>query len=107
MDVTIPFKFIGSGAMCVSKPYKFIGPGAADVTKPYTFLGFGATDVTKPRKFIGFGHMDVSTRSKVHLGPDTFVLQLALPSLLQAAYSVRGGGHSLAYWGWCYRCLRS
>ena len=29
-------------------PIKFIGFGAMDVTKPYTFIKFGAVDVTKP-----------------------------------------------------------
>ncbi len=41
-----------------SHPYKFMGFGAMDVTKPYKFIGFGAMDVTKPYKFIGFGAMD-------------------------------------------------
>ena len=34
---------------------KFMGFGAMDVTKPYKFTGFGAMDVTKPYKFIGCG----------------------------------------------------
>ena len=34
-------------------PNKFIGFGAMDVTKPYEFMGFGAMDVTKPCEFCG------------------------------------------------------
>ncbi len=50
-----PYKFIGFGALYVTRPYKFIGFGALYVTRPYKFIGFGALDVTKPYKFIGFG----------------------------------------------------
>jgi hypothetical protein len=55
-----PYKFIGFGAMDVTKSYKFIGFGAMDVTKSCKFIGFGAVDVTKPYKFIGFGAVDVT-----------------------------------------------
>ncbi len=50
-----PYKFIGFGAIDVTKPYKLRGFGAIDVTKLYKFIGFGAIDVTRPYKFIGFG----------------------------------------------------
>ena len=33
-------------------PHKFIGIGAMDVTKPYEFIGFGAMGVAKPYKFM-------------------------------------------------------
>ncbi len=33
--------------------YKFVGFGAMDVSKPYEFIEFGAMDVTKPCEFIG------------------------------------------------------
>ena len=45
---------------------KFIGFGAMDVTKPCKFMGFGAMDVTKPYKFIGFGDMDVTKPYEIH-----------------------------------------
>ncbi len=50
-----PYKFIGFGAMDVTKARKFIGFGAMDVTKPHEFIRFGAMDVTKPYEFIRFG----------------------------------------------------
>ncbi len=46
--------------------YKFIGFGAMYVTKPYKFTGFGAMQVTKPYKFIGFGAMDVHAYGPLH-----------------------------------------
>ncbi len=49
--LTKPYKFIGFGAMDVTKPYNF---GAMAVTKPHQFTGFGAMAVTKPYKFVGF-----------------------------------------------------
>ena len=78
-----PYKFIGFGAMDVTKPYKFyrvwghvchqtytfIGFGAMDVTKPYQFIVFVAMCVTKPYKFTGFGAMDVTTPYKFIGGP--------------------------------------
>ncbi len=36
------YKFIGFGAIAITKPYKFIGCGAIAVTKPYQIIGFGA-----------------------------------------------------------------
>ncbi len=39
-------------------PCKFIGFGAIDITKPYKFIGFGAIAITNPYKFIGFGARD-------------------------------------------------
>ena len=48
VDVTKPYKFIGFGAMDVTKPW------AMDVTKPYKFIRFGAMDVTKPYELIGY-----------------------------------------------------
>ncbi len=38
----VPYEFIGSGAMDVTKPYESIGSEAMDVTKPYEFIGSGA-----------------------------------------------------------------
>jgi hypothetical protein len=55
IDITKPYKFTGFGAIDITKPYKFIGCGAIDITKPCKFIGFGAIDITKPYKFIGFG----------------------------------------------------
>ncbi len=55
MEVTKPYKLIGFRAIEVTKPYKLIGFGAMDVANPYKFIGFGAMDDTKPYKFIGFG----------------------------------------------------
>ena len=49
-----PYKFIGFGAMEVTKAC-----GVWGVTKPYQFIGFGAMEVTKPCQFIGFGAMEV------------------------------------------------
>ena len=37
-----PSKFIGFGAIAITKPYKFIGFGAIATTKLYKFIGFGA-----------------------------------------------------------------
>ncbi len=37
-----------------SEPYKFIGFGAMEVTKPYKFIWFGDIDGTKPYEFIRF-----------------------------------------------------
>ncbi len=42
------YRFIGFGAIAITKPYKFIGFVAIAITKPYRFI-------TKPYKFIGFG----------------------------------------------------
>jgi hypothetical protein len=42
------------------KPYKFIGFGAVDVTKPCEFIWFGDSHGPKPCKFIG---------SRVYPGP--------------------------------------
>ncbi len=55
-----PYKFMGFGAMDVTKPYNFTGFGAMDVTKPYEFIRFGAMDVTKAFRFMGFVAMDVT-----------------------------------------------
>jgi hypothetical protein len=38
-----------------TKYYKFIGFGAVKVTKPFRLLWFGAMDVAKPCEFVGFG----------------------------------------------------
>ncbi len=48
-------------------PYKFIGFGAMAVTKPYKFIGFGAMAVTKPSRC---GDRDQETRTSLHgFGP--------------------------------------
>ncbi len=81
MDVTKPYKLIGSGAMDVTQPREFKGSGAMDVTKPYKFIGSGAMDVTKPYiihrvwghgchqtyKFIGLGGAPVDPPDSIPL----------------------------------------
>jgi hypothetical protein len=51
----IPCKFIGSGAMGVTKLYKFTRFGDSYGPKPYKFIGFGDSYCPKPYKFTGFG----------------------------------------------------
>ncbi len=51
----MPYRFIGFGAIAITKPCKFIGFGAIAITKPYNFVGCGAIAINKPYKFIGFG----------------------------------------------------
>ena len=66
--ITKPYKFIGFGAIAITKPYKFTGFGAIAITKPYKFIGSGALDVTKPYKFIGFGTRQLlGTTTTYHL----------------------------------------
>ncbi len=50
----------------VAIPYKFIGLGAVYVTKPYEFIGFGAMDDTKPNKFIDFWGPWMSPYIQIH-----------------------------------------
>jgi hypothetical protein len=75
MDVTKPCKFIGFGAMDVTKPYIYIYiyrdrhrpvAGGRALAKPYKSIGFGDMDVTKPYEFIGFGAMDVTKPYKIY-----------------------------------------
>ncbi len=53
--ILVAYRFIGFGAIDVTKPYKFIGFGDIHGPKPYEFIGFGDIQGPKPYKSTGFG----------------------------------------------------
>ena len=53
MDVRVPYKFMGFGAMDVQFPYELIGFGAKDAQFPYELIGFGVMDGQFPYDFMG------------------------------------------------------
>ncbi len=76
-----PYKFIGFGAIDISKPYKFIWLGDIDSPKAYEFMGSGGfyfanTDISCvqiPRRSI--------LESRLHVVVSTFVFLLIWPPL--------------------------